>query len=230
MTLAAYLLLMWGAVLLSVATAYALYRADSALGIAGVFVVSAVSLIVLPGYFVLMEVWGPGRMTLEPRSCTIHDHHFFRIERYWKMGETPLKLMFKGTPFRPWIYRLLGVRMGRMVFDDGCAITEKGLVEIGDHCCLNEATSLQSHSLEDGLFKSDHIRLGDRCTLGPAAFVNYGVRVAADATLLADSFLMKGSVVGRGQTWCGNPARAADLCRQATDSGGPVATTELAGP
>ena len=168
-----------------------------------------VSIVLLPAYLVVIEVWGPGRMTLKPKICTIHDLHFFRVERYWKMGETPLKFLFKGTPFRPWIYRLLGVRMGHVVLDDGCAITEKGLVEIGDHCCLNETTSLQSHSLEDGLFKSDVIRLADRCTLGPGSFVNYGVAIAADATVLADSFVMKGSVVGHGQTWSGNPARAA---------------------
>jgi len=207
-TLALYLLLMWGATLVSTASAVAIYQAYAAFGVAGVFLVVAASLLVVPAYLVLIEVWGPGRMTLTPKTCTIHDLHFFRVERYWKMGETPLKFLFKGTPFRPLIYRLLGVRVGSMVFDDGCAITEKELVEIGDHCCLNEATSLQSHSLEDGLFKSDHIKLADRCTLGPAAFVNYGVRISADATVLADSFLMKGSVVGRGQTWCGNPGRA----------------------
>lgn len=227
-TLALYLALMWVAALLSMTSGYALYRAHAEFGVLGAWAMCAVSVVVLPGYFVLMEVWGPGRMTLAPRNCTIHDLHFFRIERYWKMGETPLKTLFKGTPFRPWIYRLLGVRMGRMVFDDGCAITEKGLVEIGDQCCLNEATSLQSHSLEDGLFKSDHIRLADRCTLGPAAFVNYGARISADATLLADSFLMKGSVMGRGQTWCGNPARADILRPIPTGSAAERATTEPA--
>lgn len=209
LTLVSYLLLIWGASLLSAATAYAMWRAHADYGVLGLWTMAAITLLLHPAYFVLMEVWGPGRMTLQPRTCTIHDLHFFRVERYWKMGETPLKLLYKGTPFRPWIYRLLGVRMGRMVFDDGCAITEKALVEIGDHCCLNEATALQSHSLEDGLFKSDHIRLASGSTLGPGAFVNYGVRISADATVLADAFVMKGSVIGRGQTWSGNPARTA---------------------
>ncbi len=207
-TLVLYQLLMWGAALVAIGSTFAFYGAYVEFGALGIWVMSAITAVLLPAFFVLMEVRGPGRMKLEPKACTIHDHHFFRVERYWKMGETPLKFLFKGTPFRPWIYRLLGVRMGRMVFDDGCAITEKELVEIGDHCCLNESTSLQSHSLEDGLFKSDHIKLANRCTLGPGSFVNYGVRISSDATLLADSFLMKGSVVGRGQSWSGNPARA----------------------
>ena len=208
-TLVYFLVLIWGATLMSAGSTVALYQAYRDYDILGAWVVSLVSIVLLPAYLVVIEVWGPGRMTLKPKICTIHDLHFFRVERYWKMGETPLKFLFKGTPFRPWIYRLLGVRMGHMVLDDGCAITEKGLVEIGDHCCLNETTSLQSHSLEDGLFKSDVIRLADRCTLGPGSFVNYGVAIAADATVLADSFVMKGSVVGHGQTWSGNPARAA---------------------
>ncbi|NJM55044.1 MAG: hypothetical protein HC841_03215 [Verrucomicrobiae bacterium] len=212
-TVALYLLLMWVATLVSLGATVAIAQAYTDFGITGAWAVSVMSLLVGTAYFVMMEVWGPGRMTLEPKTCTIHDVHFFRVERYWKMGETPLKQLFKGTPFRPLIYRLLGVRMGRMVFDDGCAITEKELVDIGDHCCLNEGTSLQSHSLEDGLFKSDHIKLADRCTLGPGAFVNYGVRLSADATVLADTFLMKGSVVGRGQTWSGNPGRVSEPVR-----------------
>lgn len=217
-TLGQYLTLIWAGALLSAGSSLSIYMAYVEFGIAGAWLASVAGLIALPVYFVVMEVWGPGRLRLEPKNCTIHDLHFFRVERYWKMGETPLKGLFKGTPFRPWFYRFQGVRMGRMVFDDGCAITEKALVEIGDYCCLNEATSLQSHSLEDGLFKSDHIKLAEWCTLGPAAFVNYGVRISAGATLLADSFVMKGSIVGRGQIWSGNPARVDDRLRAPTSA------------
>ena len=35
------------------------------------------------------------------------------------------------------LWRLLGVRIGRRVFDDGCSITERTLVTIGDDCTLN---------------------------------------------------------------------------------------------
>ena len=52
---------------------------------------------------------------------------------------------------------------------------EKTLVTIGDDCTLNAEVTIQCHSQEDGAFKSDHIRIGDGCTLGVGAFVHYGV-------------------------------------------------------
>ena len=85
--------------------------------------------------------------------------------------------LLNGTPFKPLIWRLLGVRMGSRVFDDGCGIIERTLVTVGSRCTLNNGTTLQSHSQEDGMFKSDHIVVGDDVTLGVAAFVHYGVTV-----------------------------------------------------
>lgn len=209
LTVVFYLVLLWGYSALSLALAYATYHLHDTWGWVAILALAFVSPAVTVLYFLAMERLGPGRLALEPHKCTIHDPYFWRVERYWKMGETPLKIAFKGTPFRPWIYRMLGVSVGRMVFDDGCTITEKGLTSIGDHCCLNEATSIQCHSLEDGLFKSDRVTLGAGCTVAPGAFLNYAVSVGDGAVILADSFVMKGGVIGRGQVWVGNPARPA---------------------
>ena len=78
----------------------------------------------------------------------------------------PLSGLFPGTPMRNLVSRLLGVRIGRMVFDDGCIVTERTLVEIGDEANLNEASIIQAHSLEEGVYKSDcrahRARLRDR--------------------------------------------------------------------
>ncbi len=58
------------------------------------------------------------------------------------------------------------MRIGRRVFDEGCSIPEKSLVTVGDDCTLNAGSALWGHSLEDGTFKSDRIRIGTGCTLG----------------------------------------------------------------
>jgi non-ribosomal peptide synthetase-like protein len=73
--------------------------------------------------------------------------------------------MFNGTPFRTMIWRMLGVRIGKRVFDDGCAIPEKTIVTIGDDCTLNAVATVQCHSMEDGAFKVDGITIGKGCTL-----------------------------------------------------------------
>jgi non-ribosomal peptide synthetase-like protein len=117
--------------------------------------------------------------------------------------------MLNGTPSKNLIWRLLGVRIGRRVFDDGCHIVERTLVTVGSDCTLNAASTLQSHSLEDGTFKSDHIIVGANCTVGVSAFVHYGVTVNDGAIIDADSFVMKGEHIPPRERWRGNPAAVA---------------------
>jgi len=87
-------------------------------------------------------------------------------------------------------------------------MTEPTLVEIGNYCTINQATMLQSHSLEEGVFKSDHIKIGKGCTIGIHAFVHYGMVMGDNSILDADSFLMKGEVLEPASIWRGNPAKA----------------------
>ena len=118
------------------------------------------------------------------------------------------------------IWRLLGVRIGRRVFDDGCYMPERTLVTIGDDCTLNAGSKIQCHSQEDGAFKSDRITIGAGCTLGVGALVHYGVTMGDGAVLAPDSFLMKGEEVPPHARWGGNPAEQADAAdsRSAADA------------
>jgi len=96
-----------------------------------------------------------------------------------------------------------------MVFDDGCIFVDATLTRVGACANLNEFVVLQGHSLEEGVFKSDHVVLGNGCTLGPAAFIHYGVTIGDHAVIDADSFVMKGETADANTTWRGNPARMA---------------------
>jgi len=159
------------------------------------------------GFWVLIEKLSLGFGRLSPQYCSIYERYFWWHERYWKVNETAWIQLFAGTPFKPIVWRLLGVRVGKKLFDDGSDVVEKTLVEIGDHVTLNPGATMQSHSLEDGTFKSDHIKIGDRCTLGVESFVHYGVVMADDVVLEGDAFLMKGEEPRPGSVWVGNPAR-----------------------
>jgi non-ribosomal peptide synthetase-like protein len=158
-------------------------------------------------YFILVERASVGFSRLQPQFCSIYDDYFWSHERYWKLSDTVYIALFNGTPFKNLLWRLLGVKLGKKLFDDGCTMTEKTLVSIGDYCTLGEMSILQSHSLEDGTFKSDHIRIGNGCTIGGNAFVHYGVSMNDNVVLEPDSFLMKGEILARNTTWRGNPAR-----------------------
>jgi non-ribosomal peptide synthetase-like protein len=157
-------------------------------------------------YFVLVERAVTGFRPLRPRYCSIYQVPFWRHERYWKLHGNAYLAMFDGTPFKGMLWRLLGVRMGRRVFDDGCSIVERTLVSVGSDCTLGAGSIVHCHSLEDGTFKSDHVTIGDRCTVGTGAWILYGTTMGDGSVLDADSFLMKGEHVPPRARWRGNPA------------------------
>jgi non-ribosomal peptide synthetase-like protein len=158
-------------------------------------------------YFALIERASIGFSRLQPQFCSIYDDYYWKHERYWKLTENPYLNLFSGTPFKGLVWKIHGVGVGKKLFDDGVGISEKTLVSIGDNCTINQMALLQSHSLEDGAFKSDHIRIGNGCTFGWNAFVHYGVEVEDNVVLEPDSFLMKGERLVRNSTWRGNPAK-----------------------
>ncbi|MEU3953004.1 Pls/PosA family non-ribosomal peptide synthetase [Streptomyces achromogenes] len=165
----------------------------------------ALTLLLSTAYYVLVERWMTRFRALRPQLCSIYDRKFWLHERLWKVPVQYLNI-FNGTPYKSLVWRLLGVRMGKRVFDDGCFMTERTLAAVGDECTLNVASKIQCHSQEDGTFKSDGITLGARCTLGVAAHVHYGVTMGEGSVLAPDSFLMKGEEVPPGAHWGGNPA------------------------
>ncbi|WP_461190168.1 Pls/PosA family non-ribosomal peptide synthetase [Arthrobacter sp. Z4-13] len=185
----------------------------SFLALSAAFVVLLVVGLLVP---IGIERLARGLKPLQPQLCSIYNPYFWWHERYWKMSlQSRYASLLNGTPFKPLVWRLLGVRIGSRVFDDGCGIIERTLVTVGSRCALNAGTTLQSHSQEDGMFKSDHIVVGDDVTLGVSAFIHYGVTVEDGAVVAADSFVMKGATLTRGSLWAGNPA---DEARAATTS------------
>ncbi len=176
---------------------------------AGAAAIAAAAVVALPftvGYFALVERASTKFRPLRPRFCSIYDPYFWWHERHWKLSFAPPRVL-DGTPFKGLAWRLMGVRIGRRVFDDGVQMTERSMVAIGDDCALNARSNVQPHSQEDGTFKSDRVTIGSACTLGVAALVHYGTKLEDGASLAPDSFLMKGEVVPAGARWGMNPAR-----------------------
>lgn len=176
------------------------------LGVSVIALASLVALLFSVCYFVLIERVSQIVHPLRPLYCSIYDIRFWRHERFWKAAATAYLQAFNGTPFKNLLWRMLGARIGRRVFDDGCTMPEKTLVAIGDDVTLNVFSKLQCHSQEDGAFKADRITIGSGCSIGVGALVHYGVTMGEDATLTADSFLMKGEQVPPREHWSGNPA------------------------
>ncbi|MGY1827235.1 Pls/PosA family non-ribosomal peptide synthetase [Blastococcus sp. SYSU DS0541] len=170
-----------------------------------VFVASTLlALLLTTAWGVFLERLSTRFRPLRPRTVSIYDPYFWWHERFWKMHAHPE--IFNGTPLKGLIWRLLGVRGARRLFDDGCGMPERSLVTLGDGCTLNAGATVQGHSQEDSAFKSGAITLGAGCTVGVGAWVHYGVTMGEGSALAADAFLMKGEEVPAGAIWSGNPA------------------------
>jgi len=180
-----------------------LYAPWGAVAIASELVLSTVLFF---AYWVLVERIVTGFKPLPVLFCSIYEPAMWRHERYWKVATTSIITALAGTPFINVVLRGLGTRVGRRVFNDGCGIPERSLVTIGDDCTLNEMSTIQCHSQEDGTFKSDHSTLGSNVTLSTGSHVHYGVTIGDGAELTTDCFLMKGEQVPAGALWGGNPA------------------------
>ena len=167
----------------------------------------ALSVVVAAVYYALVEGYLEAISPPPPAICSIYDSRFWWVERVWKLHPIHFLHIFDGTPFRSVLWRLIGVRIGRRVFDDGVYISEPTLTTVGDECVFNHASMIQCDSQEDGTYKSGRTTLGAGCTLGVNAFVHYGVTMGDGSVLAADSFLMKGEDVPAHAHWAGNPAR-----------------------
>ncbi len=170
-------------------------------------VLFALSVVITGVYFALVYRCVKALHPPRPTICSIYHPDFWSAERLWKVHPIHFLGAFDGTPFKNVLLRLIGLRIGRRVFDDGAVIEDPSLTAIGDESVLNYRSKIQCHSLEDGTFKYDRIAIGVRCTLGVGSFVLYGVTMGDGSDLAADSFLMKGEDVPPGARWGGNPAR-----------------------
>jgi non-ribosomal peptide synthetase-like protein len=185
-----------------------------AVGILGVYLVSGLTLLCGVVWMWLVERGVLRFGSLQPRIVPLLDPYFWFHERHWKLTSLwMVAQVFGGTPMKNLISRLQGVKMGRMVFDDGADIDEYTLVELGDYANLNTASVIQPHSLEEGVFKSGRVKLGVGCTLGSAGNVHYDVSTGDFVVIEPNSFVMKGESIECGATWIGNPAEASTNAR-----------------
>ncbi|HTX45942.1 MAG TPA: Pls/PosA family non-ribosomal peptide synthetase [Solirubrobacteraceae bacterium] len=175
--------------------------------VAGTAASLLLELVLMLTVFIFAERAVTGFKPLQPRFCSVLERDFWSHERFWKVAPTNYVRIFDGTPLKPLVWRALGVPIGRGVFDDGLAITERTLVKIGDGVTFGMGSHLQSHTLEDGAFKSDLIEVGNGCSIGTGTLVNYGTVLGEGAVLEADSFLIKGSRMEPESRWRGNPAK-----------------------
>jgi len=68
---------------------------------------------------------------------------------------------------------------------------------------------IQPHSLEETVFKSGRVKMGQGCTIGCAANLHYDITMGDFVSIEQNAFVMKGEIIDDDETWRGNPARSA---------------------
>ncbi|MEA2841259.1 MAG: hypothetical protein QOF41_2589 [Methylobacteriaceae bacterium] len=132
---------------------------------------------------------------------------------YWGLAGRVLLEHLRGTPFLPWMLRLLGAKFGKGVYSDMTDITEFDCVTVGDYCALNAASALQTHLYEDRVMKVGRVHVGTGVTVGAGSTVLYDTNVGDYARLGPLTVVMKGEEIPAHTEWVGAPAvpRAAEI-------------------
>jgi non-ribosomal peptide synthetase-like protein len=125
---------------------------------------------------------------------------------YWGLAGKVLLEHLQGTPFLPWILRLLGAKLGKGVCMHTTDITEFDCVKVGDFCTINALSALQTHLYEDRVMKVGRVELGRGVTVGANATVLYDTHVGDFAQLRPLTIVMKGEAIPRHSEWEGAPA------------------------
>ncbi|KQP73429.1 peptide synthetase [Methylobacterium sp. Leaf111] len=125
---------------------------------------------------------------------------------YWGLAGKVLLEHLVGTPFLPWMLRLLGVKVGQGVCMLTTDITEFDCVTIGDYATINRTSALQTHLYEDRIMKVGRVEVGRGVSVGAFSTVLYDTKVGDYARLRPLTIVMKGESIPAHSEWEGAPA------------------------
>jgi non-ribosomal peptide synthetase-like protein len=112
-----------------------------------------------------------------------------------------------GTPLLPFVYRLLGARIGTNVHLRSDRFGAFDVISIGDGTSVEEEASLLGYTVEDEELVIGPVSVGRDCFLGERSVLCDDTVIEDGARLEDLSLLPRGARIGEGETWSGSPAR-----------------------
>lgn len=129
--------------------------------------------------------------------------------RWWLvqtlLRSLPLNIL-GGTPLLPFVYRLLGARIGKHVHIATNLLAAFDLISIGDGTSVDEGASLLGYTLENGELVVGPVLVGRNCLVGTRSVLCPGAVIEDGARLEDLSLLPAGERIPAGETWSGSPA------------------------
>lgn len=115
--------------------------------------------------------------------------------------------IFRSSP--PWTMhlRLAGARIGRRVYVNSLALNDYNLLEFGDDVVIGGNVHLSGHTVEAGIIKTAHVKLGRNTTVGLCSIIEIGVESGSNCTIAAMTFVTKHTKLEGNAVYAGIPAK-----------------------
>lgn len=142
---------------------------------------------------------------------TIKDKMSFRYTTYFALYYPVYKLLniFVIPPIKSFYLNLIGAKIGKNVFLAGEEWLDPCLIEIGDNTMIGGRAMILGHIGEEDLVLR-RTKIGKNCLIGGETFIMPGVVIEDNVVLGAKSFVPKNSILKKGKTYVGIPAKEID--------------------
>ncbi len=114
---------------------------------------------------------------------------------------------FRSSPIWTWYLRWNGATIGRGVYINSLSISDHNMLTFGDGVVIGESVHLSGHTVEGGVLKTGHVRLGPFVTVGLGSVVGIGVDAGEQCQIGALSVVTKYSKLDGGAVYAGAPAK-----------------------
>jgi non-ribosomal peptide synthetase-like protein len=118
--------------------------------------------------------------------------------------------IFNGTPLAPFIWRLMGAKVGKRCMLRCRASSAWDCISIGDDCSLGADTQISGIRIERGYLLIGNVQLGNRCFVGCHSVLGLNVRMGHGASLGDQSLLSDDSEIPPAKSYRGSPAAEAE--------------------
>ncbi len=112
-----------------------------------------------------------------------------------------------GTPLLPFVYRLLGARIGKDAHIATDRLAAFDVISIGGGASIDEGASLLGYTVEGGHLVIARVSIGRNCLVATGSVVCPGAVMEDGARLEDLSLLPAGARIPAEETWSGSPAQ-----------------------
>src|SRR5258708_1841681 len=112
-----------------------------------------------------------------------------------------------GTPLLPFVYRMLGMKIGSDVHLETDLFAAFDVITIGTGTTIDESAMISGYSVQNGHLTIGPISIGLNCFIGTRSVVCEQTVIEDESRLDDLSLVPSGTTIPAGETWEGSPAR-----------------------